>query len=64
LQSEAVKGTAVVNIVEKDFLSMLKQSREILALAEIAGDQGTVDLMAGFISRYEKTLWMLRAYKA
>ncbi|KGE71836.1 hypothetical protein DC28_08360 [Spirochaeta lutea] len=64
LPSKAVKGPEVVDIVEGDFNAMLKQSREILTLAEEAKDQGTVDLMAGFIGRYEKTLWMLRAYKA
>ena len=43
---------------------MLSQSRYILALAEEANDQGSIDLMAGFIAEYEKALWMIKSYKA
>lgn len=37
------------------------KARDLLAKAEEVRDQGTVDMMAGFIGGYEKTLWMLKA---
>ncbi|MBE6053774.1 MAG: DNA starvation/stationary phase protection protein [Clostridium sartagoforme] len=64
LESKALSAEESVSILENDFISMLNQSREILSIAEDAKDQGTVDLMAGFIGEYEKTLWMIKSYKA
>jgi starvation-inducible DNA-binding protein len=61
LNSEAVDGSSVLPILIEDFSVMLKKSREIFALADDTGDQGTADLMSAFIGRYEKTLWMLNA---
>ncbi|QAA30538.1 Dps family protein [Clostridium manihotivorum] len=51
-----------VEVIRKDFSYLLESSRNILKLAEAANDQGTVDLMAGFIAKYEKDLWMLNAF--
>jgi starvation-inducible DNA-binding protein len=51
-----------VDVIRKDFSHLLESSRNILKLAEAANDQGTVDLMAGFIAKYEKDLWMLNAF--
>ena len=64
LNSKGISADASIEEVKKDFNHMLEQSRSILELAEEAKDQGTVDLMAGFIGYYEKTLWMINAYKA
>lgn len=64
LDSKGISGDDSIEIIRKDFYHMLEQSRSILELAEEAKDQGTVDLMAGFIGSYEKTLWMINAYKA
>ncbi len=41
---------------------LLKNEREILALAGENNDDGTVDLMTGYISGQEKTIWMLNAF--
>ena len=41
--------------------SVLRTAREILDLAEKAGDHGTVDLLAERIARHEKAGWMLAA---
>ena len=57
-------GDEAIDVLEGDFLAMLKDSRELLSTAEDAKDQGTVDLMAGLISEYEKSLWMIKSYKA
>jgi starvation-inducible DNA-binding protein len=64
LESKGISADASIAILQKDFTAMLASSREILAFAEDAKDQGTVDMMASFIGNYEKTLWMISAYKA
>lgn len=64
LDSKGLSAEESISILESDFINMLSQSRAILSLAEDAKDQGTVDLMAGFIGEYEKTLWMIKSYKA
>ena len=64
LESKGLSGDEAIDVLEGDFLAMLKDSRELLSTAEDAKDQGTVDLMAGLISEYEKSLWMIKSYKA
>ncbi|TCK93240.1 starvation-inducible DNA-binding protein [Natranaerovirga hydrolytica] len=64
LESQAISSLESVKIIEKDFNKMLELSRKLLETAEDNKDQGTVDLMAGFIGNYEKTLWMLKAYQS
>lgn len=44
-----------------EILELLKNEREIAELAADNGDEGTVDLMVGYISGQEKLLWMLNA---
>ena len=63
LESKGLSAQESINILESDFLNMLSQSRSILTLAEDANDQGTVDLMAGLIGEYEKSLWMIKSFK-
>lgn len=41
---------------------LLEQERAILKLAAENGDEGTVDLMTGYISKQEKLIWMLNAF--
>lgn len=64
LDSKGISGDESINILQEDFTSMVEHSRKILTLAEDAKDQGTIDLIAGFISNYEKALWMISSYKA
>lgn len=64
LESKAINSSESIEIIAKDFNSMLEQSREILAIANDANDEGTIDLISGFIGEYEKALWMFKAYKA
>ena len=42
---------------------LLKQLRKVSESAEKGGDEGTVDLVGGFIRELEKTSWMLDAWK-
>jgi len=53
---------ATVKEVLDAFQIMLNQEREINTLAAKNGDDGTVDLMTGYISGQEKTIWMLNAF--
>ena len=44
-----------------ELLELLKNEREIIELAAENGDEGTIDLMTGYISEQEKLVWMLNA---
>ncbi len=44
-----------------EFRELLKNEREILEFAADNGDEGTVDLMNGYITAQEKLIWMLNA---
>ena len=41
---------------------LLEVEREVLETAGDADDEGTIDLMTGFITSQEKTVWMLTAF--
>lgn len=56
------EGTKAVEIVVKNFSTLVSLEREILSLAGEADDEGTVSLMSDYISETEKTLWMLNSY--
>lgn len=56
-------GKACLKVVFNNILSLLKKEREILALAAAAGDDGTQDLLTGYIAQQEKTIWMLRVFQ-
>jgi starvation-inducible DNA-binding protein len=47
-----------VNEVLKSLKLLLKQEREIVTLVSELGDEGTVDLLTGYISEQEKMIWM------
>lgn len=50
---------ASIREVVPGLLVLLKQEREIAALAADNGDEGTVDLVTGYISGQGKVIWML-----
>lgn len=53
---------ATVKEVVAGLLVLLKQERGIAAMAGGNGDEGTVDLVTGYISGQEKMIWMLNAF--
>lgn len=55
-------GDACLQAVLNDLAVLIKQEREIIALASEAGDDGTQDLLTPYISQQEKLVWMLCAY--
>jgi starvation-inducible DNA-binding protein len=55
-------GEQGVEIIVKNFKTLIEKERIILSLASNADDEGTVSLMSDYISQTEKTLWMLNSY--
>lgn len=69
LKTADIKETGVVSDskeIAKQLLDQLKvllaQEREVLEVASDADDEGTIDLMTGFITDQEKIVWMLTAF--
>lgn len=58
----ASDGDECLRHVAENISVLIRREREILALAEEAGDDGTQDLITPYISQQEKLLWMLSAY--
>lgn len=54
-------GMETVKVATDNLMHVLNVQREILALADEFGDQGTNDLMAGFIAGQEKLVWMFKS---
>lgn len=68
LKTADIKETGVVSDVKEITRQLLDQlkallalEREILEIAGDADDEGTIDLMTGFITDQEKVVWMLTA---
>lgn len=55
-------GTKAVGNILTSFQSILILQRELLLLAEEAGDEGTNALMSDYIRMQEKLVWMYSAY--
>lgn len=55
-------GDECLKHVLENISVLIRQEREILAVAESAGDDGTQDLITPYISQQEKLVWMLGAY--
>ena len=53
--------TMVITILENHSV-LIKAMRKVLDNASSAKDEGTTDLVAGFLSTMEKNSWMLDAY--
>ena len=52
----------MVKVLIENHSQLLKQMKEVVEKAEKAGDEGTVDLMGGYIRSLEKQTWMLNAW--
>ncbi|WP_026474959.1 Dps family protein [Alkaliflexus imshenetskii] len=55
-------GTATVETTLENLSTLIRLEREILPLANEAGDEGTLTLLTDYISQQEKVVWMLSAY--
>ena len=52
----------MVEIIIQNHSQVLQQMKEVIDKAEIAEDEGTIDLMGGYIREMEKQSWMLNAW--
>ncbi len=54
----------MVNVVLDNLRTLVFSERQLLKIADDAGDEGTLALISGYIQEQEKTIWMLRSYLA
>jgi len=57
-----LKDREMVKSVIENHTILLQQMKEVVANAHEAGDEGTIDLMGGYIRSMEKQSWMLNAW--
>ncbi|NNE75895.1 MAG: DNA starvation/stationary phase protection protein [Pricia sp.] len=60
--SSLISDEKMVDHILKDHEVILKQMGKVVKKAEAAGDEGTIDLMGGYIADLEKVSWMLDAW--
>ena len=60
--SSDIKDLEMVKILLDDHGNLLKQMRKVIEKADAAGDEGTIDMIGGFIGHIEKISWMLDAW--
>ena len=70
LKSSSVKesksdlsDSQMIKTLLEDHGIILKQLRKVAEVADKGGDEGTIDLIGGYIGELEKTSWMLDAWK-
>lgn len=63
IQTEGLAPAQMVDAILQDYKTLIALEREIIENAsENANDEGTADMITGFMKFQEKTSWMLRAY--
>ncbi len=60
--SSDTKDLEMVKILLEDHGKLLKQMRSVVEKADAASDEGTIDMIGGFIGDLEKVSWMLDAW--
>lgn len=60
--SDVTDSEMIQNLLN-DHGTLLKQMRKVVSVAEQGEDEGTIDLIGGYIRELEKTSWMLDAWK-
>lgn len=60
--SEDTKDVEMVKILLEDHGKLLQQMRKVIDAAEKADDEGTIDMIGGYIGHIEKISWMLDAW--
>lgn len=61
-EKSVTDGSTGIEIIVKNFSTLILMERNILLIASESNDEGTVSLMSEYISQTEKTLWMLNSY--
>ena len=60
-KENVITSEATIKEVIAELNQLLDIEREIIEFAGENGDEGTVDMVTGYISEQEKTIWMLNA---
>ncbi len=60
--SSELKDKEMVKALLEDHGKLLEQMGKVIKIADEAGDEGTLDLIGGYISELEKLSWMLDAW--
>lgn len=64
IKTEGLSADKMVAAILDDFQKLIEMEREVIVNAsENAGDEGTADLIIGFLKFKEKTSWMFRAWE-
>ncbi|WP_353139269.1 DNA starvation/stationary phase protection protein [Pseudopedobacter sp.] len=63
INTEGLAPNKMVEAILEDYKVLIDLEREIIEMAsENVNDEGTADMITGFVKFQEKTSWMLRAY--
>lgn len=63
IKTEGLAADKMVEAILDDFKKLIEMEREVIENATVnAGDEGTADMVIGFLRFKEKTSWMLRAW--
>ncbi len=60
--SSLISDTEMVKHILNQHEILLKQMKKVVKKAEAAGDEGTIDMIGGYIGSIEKVSWMLDAW--
>ena len=64
IKTEGLSAEKMVSEILGDFQKLIEIEREVIENAtENAGDEGTADMIIGFLKFKEKTSWMFRAWE-
>ena len=58
-----IQDLKMVDLLLEDHGSLLMQMRKVVKAADDNGDEGSIDLVGGYIRELEKTSWMLDAWR-
>lgn len=58
-----LKDEEMVKILLSDHSKIIKQLRGTIKKADEAGDEGTIDLLGGYVAAIEKISWMMDAWR-
>ncbi|MBU1372178.1 MAG: DNA starvation/stationary phase protection protein [Bacteroidetes bacterium] len=64
IKTDGLSADKMVTAILGDFQKLIEMEREVIENAtENAGDEGTADMIIGFLKFKEKTSWMFRAWE-
>jgi starvation-inducible DNA-binding protein len=59
---QEITPSEMVGEIVRDYEVMIPKIRKVIDDASKAGDEGTIDMLAGYLKDFEKRRWMMRAF--